>query len=158
MNPEYRIEIGVPADVPHILALMEQYWNLEGIAGFDSTRMSRLLERVLSQPHLGTVWVARAGAELAGYLLAVFVFSLEFQGLIAEIDEFFVLPRARRHGIGTALLETAEARLAEAGCASIQLQLHAANAAARAFYRRRRYTARAAYELMGKALPGRADY
>jgi ribosomal protein S18 acetylase RimI-like enzyme len=157
MSAKCRIEFCVPADVPHIIDLMRQYWASESIVEFELATMSRLLRRVLSQPHQGTVWGARAGSELAGYLIAVFVFSFEFHGLIAEIDEFFVLPRLRGHGIGTALLETAETSLAEADCSFVQLQLGTANAAARAFYCRRSYASRAGFELMGKPLPARAD-
>jgi GNAT superfamily N-acetyltransferase len=41
----------------------------------------------------------------AGYLLAVYVFSLEHLGVTAEIDEFFVLQSRRRHGVGTEFLQ-----------------------------------------------------
>jgi GNAT superfamily N-acetyltransferase len=154
MNAEYRIEIGALADVPQIVALMKQYWSFEGLAGFESARVSALLGQLLSQTHLGRVWVAREGARSFGYLITVFVFSFEYQGLVAEIDELFVLPEARRHGIGTALLDFAEASLAHAGCTSMQLQLAAGNRAAHSFYHRRGYAARTAYGLLDKRLAG----
>jgi ribosomal protein S18 acetylase RimI-like enzyme len=152
MNPGYRIQSGALADVPQIVVLMEEYWSFEGLAGFEAARMSRLLARVLSHPRLGTVWIARDGSELVGYLIAVFIFSFEFQGLVAEIDELFVLPQARRHGIGTALLDVAEVSLAGAGCTCVQLQLDTVNRAAHAFYHRRGYAARTGYKLFGKQL------
>jgi GNAT superfamily N-acetyltransferase len=152
MNAEHRIEIGALADVPQILVLMRDYWSFEGLAGFESARVSELLGHLLSQPHLGTIWVAREGSKLVGYLIAVFVFSFEYQGLVAEIDELFVQPQARRGGIGTALLDVAEAALADAGCAGVQLQLAAGNHAAHAFYHRRGYAARAGYGLLDKRL------
>ena len=40
----------------------------------------------------GRAWIARVYGEPAAYLLAVYVFSLEYQGLTAEIDEFYVVP------------------------------------------------------------------
>jgi GNAT superfamily N-acetyltransferase len=160
MIPECRIHSGALADVPQLVILMQQYWGFEGIAPFESGQMSLLLEHLLSQPQLGTIWVARAGGDLVGYLIAVFLFSFEYQGLVAEIDELFVSPHARGRGIGTALLDVAEASLAEAGCGCIQLQLGAANSAARAFYQGRGYAARD-YELLGKRLAdaavGRVD-
>jgi GNAT superfamily N-acetyltransferase len=80
------------------------------------------------------------------------VLSIEHQGLMAEIDEFFVLPDARTHGIGGALLTAAEGALRRRGCVRLQLQLGVANAEARAFYERRGYAQRAGYELLDKAL------
>ena len=150
MSAEHRIQLGTLADVPEIIALMEQYWAFEGIAGFEPGAMAILLEQVLSHPHLGMAWIAREGSELVGYLMAVFVFSFEYQGLAAEIDELFVLPHARSRGIGTALLDAAEKSIAEGGCTCIQLQLGSANRAAYAFYARRGYAARTKYELLAK--------
>ena len=95
-------------DVPDLLILVEQYWAFENIAGFDRSRISVQLERLVSEKHLGAGWIARKGTTPVGYLLAVYVFSLEKLGLTAELDEFFVVPPYRSQGIGTSLLRTAE--------------------------------------------------
>ena len=141
-----------PKDVPPLLALVRRYWDFEGIAGFAALRVEVVLQRLLSEPSLGAVWVADSGSELVGYLIAVLVMSVEHQGLMAEIDEFFVLPPARAHGVGAQLLAVAERDLAARGCMRLQLQLGVSNLAAREFYRRRGYGARAGYELLDKAL------
>jgi aminoglycoside 6'-N-acetyltransferase I len=152
MNLGYSIYAATVDDVPQIMILMEKYWSFEGLTGFEAARISKLLERLLSQPTLGAIWVARAGRDLVGYLTAVLVFSFEYHGLVAEIDELFVLPGARRHGIGKALLDGAETSLANAGCTRIQLQLGTANDAAQAFYQRRGFSARTGYKLLDKEL------
>ena len=90
--------------------------------------------------------------EFAVYLIAVLVLSVEHQGLMGEIDEFFLLPEARSHGAGRQLLAAAETALAARGCVRLQLQLRVGNTAARAFYQHRGYTARAGYELLDKFL------
>jgi ribosomal protein S18 acetylase RimI-like enzyme len=87
-----------------------------------------------------------------GYLLGVYVFSLEHLGLTAEIDEFFVMPQQRGHGIGLQLLKIAEAVFVQAGCTNVSLQLSRRNDSARAFYRRQGYTERSGYELLDKML------
>src|ERR1700704_3396908 len=105
-----------------------------------------------AEPRLGAIWVAESDARLVGYLIAVLVLSVEHQGLMGEIDEFFVLPEARASGIGTQLLAAAETALAARGCVRLQLQLGVGNSAARAFHQHRGYTARAGYELLDKPL------
>jgi len=152
MTSACRIDVGKHTDVPEILVLMRQYWTFENIEGFDAGQLSELLKRLVSQPHLGSVWVARESDVMVGYLIAVLVFSLEYQGIVAEIDEAFVVPQARGHGIGAALVEAAESALAAAGCPLIQLQLGVGNDSARAFYNRRGYAPRTGFELLGKAL------
>jgi ribosomal protein S18 acetylase RimI-like enzyme len=87
-----------------------------------------------------------------GYLVAVYVFSLEHLGLTAEIDEFMVLDQHRGHGVGSALLGIAESTFTCAGCTKVSLQLSRRNDAARAFYHRQGYSERSGYELLDKAL------
>ena len=142
-------------DIPQFLPLVREYWRFEGIEGFDSERLTQLFARLLSNPHLGCAWIAQDDRAVpVGYLLAVYVFSLEYQGLTAEIDEFFVLPEQRSRGIGVALLNTAESAFVTAGCTKIHLQLGRGNAAARAFYGRHGYVARNGYELYDKTPAG----
>jgi ribosomal protein S18 acetylase RimI-like enzyme len=139
-------------DVPILLPLVAEYWTFEGIVGFDSPQVSAHLTRLLAEPRLGCAWIAFADGMPVGYLLGVYVFSLEHLGLTAEIDEFFVMPQQRGHGIGLQLLKIAEAVFVQAGCTNVSLQLSRRNDSARAFYRRQGYTERSGYELLDKML------
>src|SRR5215470_15683272 len=134
MRVSPQIRAGVPADVPQLLELVGHYWHFQRIPGFDRAVVAPLLQRIASQPELGAIWVADADGELVGYLIAVYIFSLEHRGMIAEIDEFFVAPAARTYGVGAALLDVAESDLARAGCVRLQLELGRDNLRARAFY------------------------
>jgi GNAT superfamily N-acetyltransferase len=140
------------ADVPRLLPLVAEYWRYEAIPGFEATRITQLLTRVCDDPRLGRVWIATVDGADAGYLLAVFVFSLEFQGMSAEIDEFCVMPAHRGAGVGAQLLAAAEQDFRAAGCTNVSLQIGRANEAARKFYRGRGFEDRAGYELVSKML------
>jgi GNAT superfamily N-acetyltransferase len=152
MKVSPQIRRGVPEDVPQLLQLVAQYWHFERIRGFDAVKLAPLLRRLAAQPEIGAIWVAEADGELLGYLIAVNTFSLEQQGPMAEIDEFFVSPAARTCGVGAALLDVAESDLACTGCVCLQLQLGADNIGAREFYRRHGYREREGYELLDKRL------
>jgi GNAT superfamily N-acetyltransferase len=141
------------ADVPALAVLVGEYWQLEQIEGFDEAHIRRLLASFLATPHLGCAWIAEDGSSRpVGYLIAVYVFSLEHEGLTAEIDEFYLQAEARGGGVGGRLLEIAEEELVRAGCTNVALQLGRTNDAARAFYRRCGYRDRDAYELLDKSL------
>ena len=152
MNADMVVRAAVRTDVPALTLLVREYWNFESIPGFSVPGVTQLLTRILAEPELGTVWVAERAGQLAGYLVAVHVFSFEQQGLMAEIDEFFVVPAARAAGVGAALLEAAESQLARRGCVCLQLQLARHNSRAREFYRRHGYRERDGYELLDKRL------
>lgn len=140
------------ADAPTLLPLIAAYWAFESISGFDPVRLGPQLERLLSTPGLGTGWIASEGGVATGYLLAVYVFSLEHAGLTAEIDEFFVLPELRGSGVGSEMIRRAESEFIDAGCTNVSLQLSRHNDAARRFYRRIGYAERSDFELLEKDL------
>ena len=152
MTEGIRIHAAAPTDVEVLLPMVEQYWRFEAIGGFDATRMRKLLTRVLEDEHLGRAWIATVYGEPAGYLLAVYVFSLEHQGLTAEIDEFFVVPAHRGVGLGQEMLAAAEVQFRVEGCTNVSLQLGRSNEAARKFYRRHGFEEREGFDLVSKTL------
>ena len=152
MSSTTSIHAATVEDIDALLPMVEGYWRFENIEGFDLARMRALLTRVLEDASLGRAWVARVYGEPAGYLLAVYVFSLEYQGLTAEIDECYVIPQHRGLGLGASLLAAAEAQFRIEGCTNVSLQLGRSNEAARNFYRQHGFEDRAGFELVSKML------
>lgn len=150
--PPVSIRPAAAADIPQLLVLIRGYWDFEGIAGFDALRIEPLLRQFLRTPALGAAWVAEAQARLVGYAIVVKALSIEHQGLIGEVDEFFVLPGTRSIGVGAALLAALQTALAAEGCVRLELQLGVANPQARAFYQRHGFAARDGYQLLDKPL------
>ncbi len=139
-------------DVATLIPLVNQYWRFEAIEGFDATRIQALLKRVIAEPALGQAWLATVEGQPAGYLLAVYVFSLEHQGLTAEIDELFVSPDYRSKGLGGRLLDAAEESFRARGCTNVFLQVGRDNEEARAFYRSRGFSGRNGFDMVDKNL------
>jgi GNAT superfamily N-acetyltransferase len=140
------------ADIADLASLVQRYWEFESIVGFDRPRIETLLGGLLREPQRGACWVAESDGQLCGYLLAVFMFSLEHGGLMAEIDELFVSHDTRSTGVGSRLVAQAERNLAERGLVRLQLQLGVDNHGARRFYERHGFQPRAGYELLDKPL------
>jgi GNAT superfamily N-acetyltransferase len=147
-----RIRLATTADITGVASLAQRYWEFEAIEGFDRPRIETLLRNLFSTPERGACWVADADGRLCGYLLAVFMFSLEHGGLMAEIDELFVSEEVRSMGVGALLVAQAERDLAQRGLVRLQLQLGVGNERARLFYERYGFRPRAGYELLDKPL------
>ncbi|MEZ5553800.1 MAG: GNAT family N-acetyltransferase [Pseudomonadales bacterium] len=152
MSAMVKIKRAEPGDSVKLLPLVAAYWEYESISGFDQSRVGPPLERLLATPGLGAGWIAYQDKVAIGYLLSVYVFSLEHLGLTAEIDEFFVLPFGRSSGVGSELLGAAESEFVRIGCTNVSLQLSRANDAARRFYRRSGFAERSGYDLLDKML------
>jgi len=142
----------IPSDAATLARLVEQYWAFEAIENYDPRRVETLLRDVLTTPGRASCWIAEEHGDPTGYVLAVFVLSLEHGGMMAEIDEFFVVPEARGNGTGSALLRHAERELQQLGVVRLQLQLALENKRGRAFYVAHGYMPRSEYELWDKPL------
>jgi GNAT superfamily N-acetyltransferase len=146
------IRVADASDLPALTSLIERYWEFERIKGFDAARISTLLTDLLRAPDRGQIWIAQEGDRSVGYLLAVYLFSLEHGGTMAEIDEFFVTPEKRSFHIGTALLDAASAAIAKRGITHVQLQLGADNSHGMRFYEKHGFQALSQYGLLHKSL------
>ncbi len=138
--------------VQNVLPLIEAYWQFEKIDHFEPNRVATLLQHLLDHPEHGSLWLAANEDRCLGYLLLTYQFSLEYGGMGAEIDEFFVMPSARSFGVGKALLQAAEKHLRDHYFVKFQLQIANENAAARAFYRQQGFTERTHFQLMDKTI------
>lgn len=146
------IRVAVAADAPVIAAMVGRYWQFEGIEGFNAMRVEATLTRLLREPQWGACWLAEVGGVACGYVVAMVMLSIEFGGVMAEIDELWLAPEQRGSGLGRALLQTAEQALTARGCTQATLLLGSDNAASRGFYRLLGYRERTGYEVLGKAL------
>jgi ribosomal protein S18 acetylase RimI-like enzyme len=144
---EIEIRAAGSSDTGQLLPLIEAYWRHDGIAGYESARLHRQLHEFLSTPAYGRGWLATGTGGAVGYLLCTLVYSFEHGGLMAEIDELFVGPEHRRHGIGQALLARARAELSAHGCGWLQLQVADGNTPSQGFYSRLGFKEKSGYRL-----------
>jgi ribosomal protein S18 acetylase RimI-like enzyme len=107
----------------------------------------RDIERKLAfQPEL--FFVSELDGNITGSVM------VGYEGHRGWINYLAVAPELQRTGLGRALMEHAEARLAALGCPKINLQVRGTNAQARAFYERLGFVQDDAISL-GKRLDGR---
>jgi hypothetical protein len=92
------VRLAIPSDAGTLARLVEQYWAFEAIENYDYGRIERLLRDALTTPGRAACWISEDDGKPTGYVFTVFVLSLEHGGLMAEVDEFFVVPKAR--GLG----------------------------------------------------------
>ena len=138
--------------IPVLVELMRQYWEFEQIRGFSAERAEQLLQTFLAQPQLGRGWIAYSEQQVLGHLLCSSLFSFEYGGLTATIDELYVIAEARSQGVGRLLVAHAEDEMRKLGCVHIEMEVAAHNVRAQRFYSLLDFATRAGYSMMHKAL------
>lgn len=108
------------------------------------------LAELLANTVYGVAYLAQKENTLIGYLVICFDYSLEYGGKGAWIDELFVEASHRGKGIGTQLLDLAEAASREHNAKFLHLEVNRGNPAIE-LYRRRGFADHHRY-LMSKAL------
>jgi GNAT superfamily N-acetyltransferase len=122
-------------DLQTLLDLMADFYAEAGYS-LDRPHAEEAFAALLADPRLGRIWLIENGAEAAGHVVVTFVFAMEYGGLTAVVDDFYVRPDARGAGLGTAALAEARRVCAELGIRAMRVEVGRDNVVAQAVYRR----------------------
>jgi GNAT superfamily N-acetyltransferase len=98
--------------------------------------LSSVLEKIVADAARGFVLVARENGRVVGIAYVATILSAEHCGLVAWLEELYVMPSHRSRGIGTALIAAIIERARQAGIVAIDLEIDAGHSRAEALYRR----------------------
>lgn len=85
---------------------------------------------------LGRIWFLRRGEARIGYLALTWVYSFEYGGRVGAVDELYVVPASRGHGVGGEALAFAERVCKTLGMRGLSLEVEPENEGAARLYRR----------------------
>ena len=122
-------------DVPALVAMMDEFYAEAGFT-LDRREARTSFEAVIADRRLGRVWLVEAEGEAVGYLVETLVFAMEHGGTTAVVDDFFVRPRWRGKGLGTAALAHVRRHCLAHGVRAMRVEVGHDNAVAQAVYRR----------------------
>ena len=105
----------VVGDVPTLVELMAEFYA-ESDYVLDRVRAAAAFTALLSDPRLGRVWLIEQASAAVGYVVVTFVYGMEYGGLMAFVDDFFVRPAFRNSGLGTAALAARVMRVRCSAC------------------------------------------
>lgn len=122
-----------PADLDALAVLFDAYRQFYG----QPADLARAREWLRSRLRLGesVALLARRDGQPAGFVQLYPMFSSVRTARTWILNDLFVDPAARRHGVARALLEAAAGFARSDGAAGIALETAQDNAAARALYR-----------------------
>jgi GNAT superfamily N-acetyltransferase len=97
---------------------------------------ARVLENVVVDPARGFVLLARDNRTIIGVAYVATILSAEHCGLVAWLEELYVIPKHRSRGVGTALLTAVLERARGTGVVAVDLEIDAGHSRAESLYRR----------------------
>lgn len=134
-EPVIRIRPAAAADLPALAALLVTQLREHGI-DLDRAAIERAAHGMLLRPQRGRFLLACDGGTLIGFAALSFLWTLERGGWAAWLDELYIVPERRGHGVGERLLHEAVAVATAAGAAAVDLEIDADHDRAASLYQR----------------------
>ena len=126
-------------DIPMVVAMMEEFYAIDGYP-IDTAVSRDLMLEFLENDTLGKGWLILADGEIMGYVILTFVFSFEYKGRIAFLDELFISPNARGKGLGKQTLDFINEQAKLHSVKIIYLEIESHNSIAQKLYLSKNYT------------------
>ena len=86
-------------DIEIITQMMRDFYEIDNYP-MDVEVAKTLFQEFISNENLGKSWLIYSENEIVGYIILTFIFSFEYGGKIAFVDELFIKETARGKGIG----------------------------------------------------------
>lgn len=127
-------------DVADVLPLLAVQLDEHGM-GMPRDVLERALRAIVTRPELGRVVVARKDGTAVGFAVMPFTWTVEHGGPCAWLDELYVVPEMREHGVGTELLVAAMEIVRAEGCVAMDLEVDVDHARVESLYLRHGFRA-----------------
>jgi GNAT superfamily N-acetyltransferase len=125
----------LPGDIATLVALMAEFYA-ESDYGLDQELAEKAFAAILSDERLGYVWLIDDEAKVVGYVVLTLRFGMEYGGLMACIDDLFVVPQSRNRGLTRAALVQVREFCKTIDVRAITVEVSHSNRPAQTVYRR----------------------
>ncbi|MCW1147211.1 GNAT family N-acetyltransferase [Flavobacterium lacisediminis] len=121
------------ADISTITQMMQDFYAIDSYP-MDVEVTKNLFREFISNEHLGKSWMIYSENEIVGYIILTFIFSFEYGGKIAFVDELFIKETARGKGIGKEAIQFIQAEVPKLSLKLLYLEVEPHNENAQKLY------------------------
>lgn len=112
-----------------IISMMQDFYAIENYP-IDLETSKKLFHEFIADENLGKCWLIYYDEEIVGYVILTYIFSFEYQGRIAFLDELYIKEIYRGKGIGSKTITfiTNQAKLLNVKLIYLEVEPHNENA------------------------------
>ncbi len=116
-----------------IVSMMKDFYAIDNYP-IDLEISKKLFQEFIANESLGKTWLIYSNDEIVGYVILTFIFSFEFQGKIAFLDELYISENARGKGIGKQTINFIKAEIHKLSLKLVLLEVEPHNLDAQKLY------------------------
>ena len=121
------------ADIEIITQMMQDFYAIDNYP-MDIEVTKNLFQEFISNDHLGKSWLIYSESEIVGYIILTFIFSFEYGGKIAFVDELFIKETARGKGFGKEAIQFIQSEVPKLSLKLLYLEVEPHNENAQKLY------------------------
>ena len=121
------------SDISIITKMMQDFYAIDNYP-MDVEVAKKLFQDFISNEHLGKSWLIYSENEIVGYIILTFIFSFEYGGKIAFVDELFIKETARGKGIGKEAIQFIQREVPKLSLKLLYLEVEPHNENAQKLY------------------------
>ena len=121
------------SDISIITQMMQDFYAIDNYP-MDVEVAKTLFQEFITHEHLGKSWLIYSENEIVGYIILTFIFSFEYGGKIAFVDELFIKETARGKGFGKEAIQFIQAEVPKLSLKLLYLEVELHNENAQKLY------------------------
>ena len=125
-----------PLEIANIEVITQMMQNFYAIDNYpmDVEVAKNLFQEFITNEHLGKSWLIYSENEIVGYIILTFIFSFEYGGKIAFVDELFIKETARGKGFGKEAIQFIQSEVSKLSLKLLYLEVEPHNENAQKLY------------------------
>lgn len=127
----------IHSDVPELVELLKTLFEQEAEFEPNSEAQRKVLSKIILDPKIGMILVARDDEKILGMINLLFTESTALGAKVAILEDMVVLAKSRGEGIGSQLIDFAISEAKKEDCKRITLLTDAENTKAQSFYQKK---------------------
>lgn len=121
------------SDIEIIVPMMQDFYAIDNYPiKIETTK--KLFQNFIENENLGQCWLISHNKTTVGYVILTYIFSFEYQGKIAFLDELYLNENARGKGIGKITLDFVKNHAIQNDLKIVYLEIESHNEVAKKLY------------------------
>ena len=121
------------SDIDRTIIMMQDFYAIDNYP-IDTAVSKSLLTEIIENENLGKGWLILDNDIPVGYVILTFVFSFEYKGRIAFLDELYISAKARGKGMGKKTVDFIHEQALDLAINIIYLEVEGHNTIAQKLY------------------------
>ena len=121
------------AQISTIVSMMQDFYAIDNYP-IDVAESKQLFETFMANPNLGKAWLIYQEEEIIGYMILTFIFSFEYKGILAFLDELYIKNEYQGKGFGKQTVQFIQQESSQLNVKMLYLEVEEHNENAQKLY------------------------